>query len=132
MGKRQSTVGLIVAAACLLGSHVSFAQLLHSVPPPIAGDFFKTWSAKPVAASPDISESQAWSNALNKRFPAGTYEQDILATLKQEGFSMAKESPHEAWYFWGNTCRAAIDASWQPDSNGRVMKIDGLFEYRCI
>jgi hypothetical protein len=112
----------------------------------------------PAIADGHINTEDEWTDVLRQKFPAGTSEAVLQATLLRQGFKPPTPPPVQCWprgqpapvgqvifpcpvhdpaktleYQWGNfPCGDTVTVWWTIGDNGKVAQIGGYHSHGCL
>ncbi len=86
----------------------------------------------PIAENMELSiANEEWPLRLSQRFPLGTTEAALVATLSSQGFTIDRRNK-TAKADWANgLCNNEVDVVWQADGSGKLASVGGRYFPVC-
>ena len=75
--------------------------------------------------------NEEWPPRLTQRFPVGTPEAELVATLSSQGFviDLSKKTAKADWA--SGVCNNELDVVWQTDEMGKIASVGGRYFPVC-
>lgn len=81
------------------------------------------------------ADQQLFVERLQKLFFAGAAEADVVSTLRQQGFKLARAPERAATYDRragiNDKCRRSGNVRWSADADGKVTEVSGGYYQHC-
>jgi hypothetical protein len=94
-------------------------------PPALAGD------ANVSSMQRNDQAEQNWNAIVIQRFPKGSSVQDLLTTLRGQGFTISPGG-HASYQWDGMPCLFTVDVIWSEDTEQRISAINGGARSGCL
>ena len=86
----------------------------------------------PIAENMELSiANKEWPPRLARRFPLGTTEAELVATLSSQGFTIDLTNKSAKADWTTGACNNQVDVVWQTDDMGKLASVGGRYFPVC-
>jgi len=98
----------------------------------LLGGCFPNEKPPPIAENMEVSiANEEWPPRLVQRFPPGTPEVELVATLSSQGFVIDRANKIAKADWANGVCNNELDVAWRTDEMGRVVSVGGRYFPVC-